>query len=557
MNDEKVQSPRRPPPAYSAGGIIDEGNQSVKCKYGVLDSQQQISSSSQDLYQQQEQRRSSPYELAVVDNKLNPVVSSAPLQTFEEAFPAENNNKPRWKDWPFAVFFLLIVCGFIAVAGLVLRAWAQTYSSNGRGIYSDYNTGTMNTNAAILLVFVGVIACSMGIGSIALCRSVPDFFIHFGMTMSVLSGLGSSIMYLSLKFWSAGIVYLISVLLTLFALWGMHFKLPLSVEILKTVVFATQSCPQVLIVSLCGTITATAFAMLFSAVIVSTYIKFDPKSTNKGCEVSGGDCSKATLLGLLVFIFFCGYYISEVIRNVIHCTVSGIIGNWYYMSKSNQRLTKRPARGALKRALTYSLGSICFGSLIIPVIETVRVVLNKIKRLFVRKEHGRIMSRFAFRTVSYLLDSMRWFNRYFNHYAYSFISLFGKPYSSAASQVWSLLADRGVDVVIDDNLINFALGLHTMFASYIASLFCFLYLRFTKPAYNATGAYHPPLVAYSFLIAMQISNIANEAMRAATSTFFVALSKDPEVIRASHPETFKKILAAYPDVLGKLSNQKG
>lgn len=556
MSDERVQSPRRPPPAYYAGGIIAEGNQSIQSKSEVLDSQQQISPSSQYIHQQHEQMADSYGELAV-DNKLRPVDSSAPMMSFEEAFPAENNNGSRWKDWPFAVFFLLVVCGFIAVAGLTLRAWAQTYSSNGSGIYSDYNTGTMNTNAAILLVFVGVIACSMGIGSIALCRSFPDFFIHFGMIMSIASGLGSSIMYLSLKYWSAGIVYIISILLTLVGLWGMQFKLPLSVEILKTVVFATQACPQVLIVSLCGTITATAFAMLFSAVIVSTYIKFDPKSTNKGCEVSGGDCSKATLVGLLVFIFFSGYFISEVLRNVIHCTVSGIVGNWYYMSKSNQSNTRRPARGALKRALTNSLGSICLGSLIVPVIETIRVVLNKIKRLFVRKEKGRVIFRLAFRLTNFLLASMGWFYKYFNHYAYSFISLFGKPYSSAASEVWSLLADKGVNVVIDDNLINFALGLHTMFASYIASLFTFLYLRFTKPAYNATGAYHPPLVAYSFLIAMQISNIANEAMRAATSTFFVALSKDPDVIRASHPETFKKILAAYPDVLGKLNQQKG
>ena len=31
--------------------------------------------------------------------------------------------------------------------------------------------------------------------------------------------------------------------------------------------------------------------MLFSVVIVATYIKFDPKSSNEGCNVSGGGCS--------------------------------------------------------------------------------------------------------------------------------------------------------------------------------------------------------------------------------------------------------------------------
>lgn len=530
---EKYSRPAQPPPSYAPQRQQD---------------QQQPEQQQQQPDQDYQFRQDQYYN-------LNSKSDGAPIGSFEESFPTENDNKFRLNDWPFTIFFLLTVCGFIAIAGITLRAWANTYSLTGSGIYDGQNTGTLNTNSAVLLVFSCVIALIFSMLGLVLMRASPKWFIYCGMVFNIISGLGTAIAYLSMRYWSAGIVFLVFTLITAWCYWGMRSRIPLSVAILKTVVDVMKRLPQVYFISFLGSILASAFAMLFSAVIVATYMKYDPSQTNGTCAQGGGSCTKSKLIGILVLVFFCGYYISEVLRNVIHCTVSGVYGCWYYMSKSDQGMPRWPSFGSLKRALTVSFGSICFGSLIVSLIETAKTVFNLLRNGQITNVSDSAWAQCLFIVIDWIIGFLEWLARYFNHYAYCFIALYGKPYLRAAKETWYMLREKGMDALINDNLINIALGFFSLFASYMAALFAFLYLRFTSPSYNSGGGFNAPLMAFSFVIALQICNIANETVRSGTATFFVALGNDPEVFRVSYPQRFDEIFRAYPDVLKKLSHQ--
>ena len=65
----------------------------------------------------------------------------------------------------------------------------------------------------------------------------------------------------------------------------------------------------------------------------------------------------------------------EVVKYVVHCTTSGVTAAWYYTPDSHN-----PTLGSLKRALTTSFGSICFGALLISVIKTLRAILRNAAR---------------------------------------------------------------------------------------------------------------------------------------------------------------------------------
>lgn len=486
---------------------------------------------------------------------LQSTTEGAPIKnSYDEEFPVEKKN--RFNDWPFTIFFILTCCAFIVIASITLRAWSQNYGSYGSGIYNSTNIGTLNSNSAILLVFVCIIALFFAVSGLILCRFYPKFFIIAGMIVNIISGLATAIMYLSLRYWSAGIVFLIFTVFTAFCYYSMRHRIPLAVTILKIIVDAMKKCPQTLIVSVLGTIFAAAFSFLFSIVIVATYMKYDPKINNPGCSTSGGNCSNSKLIGILFLVFFCGYYISEVIRNVIHSTVSGIFGCWYYMSKSDQGMPKWPAFGSFKRAMTTSFGSICFGSLIVTIIETFRQLINLLKQSIAQNnDFGAAMTRIIFFILDYIVGFIQWLARYFNHYAYSSIALYGKPYLRAAKETWYMFREKGIDALINDNLINTALGFYAMFVSYITAMFAFLYLRYTSPGYNNSGAFNAPLIAYSFVISLQLCNIASEVIRSGTATFFIALGNDPEVFQMSYPERFDQIFKNYPQVLQKLSHQ--
>lgn len=485
---------------------------------------------------------------------LNSKTDGAPIGSFNDAFPVEEEKKKfKLNDWPFIIVFLLTVCAFIAISSISLRAWARNYSATGSGIYTSVDTGTMNTNSAILLVFSCIIAIFFSLLGITLCRFYPKFFIYCGMIFNIVAALGTAIMYMSLHYWSAGIVFLIFTLITAWCYWGMRSRIPFSVAILKTVIDAMKGHPQTVLVSILGAIVSGAFGVLFSLVVVATYIKYDPSSNNPGCDISGGSCSHAKLIGVLVVLFFCGYYITEVIRNVIHTTVSGIFGSWYYMSKSDQGMPRWPAFGAFKRAMTYSFGSICFGSLIVALIETFRQTLRLIRQSGTFSDNGN-WSAILFIFIDWIIGFLQWMAQYFNHYAYSFIALYGKPYLRAAKETWYMIREKGIDALINDCLVNVALGFYMLCASYMATLFAFLYLRFTTPGYNSNGDFNAPLMAFSFVIAMQICNITCEVIRSGVSTFFISLGNDPEIFHLSYPDRFDEIFRAYPEVVNKLGH---
>lgn len=556
MEESKYERPEMPPPIQPAhtNSSDDDYKLNEQATFGNVSGQTAVPGGTTNTVPEYPSSPQRQYEFEQHPHyDLSGTGEGAPITTFEEAFPQEK--KSRFNDWPFAIFFMLTCCAFIVIASITLRAWSQNYSQTGHGIYNNVTTGTMNTNSAILMVFSCVIALVLALLGIVLCRLYPKFFIIFGMIFSIISGLATAIMYLSLRYWSAGIVFLIFTLFTAFCFYTWRHRIPLAVAILKTVIDGMKACPQTLTVSICGSIVAGAFATLFSMVIVATYMKYDPEPNNPGCSTSGGGCSHAKLVGLLVLVFFCGYYISEVIRNVIHSIVSGIYGCWYYMSKSDQGMPKWPACGSFKRAMTSSFGSICFGSLIVSLIETFRQVLNLIRQGVVTGQNFGNFTQIIFWIIDAFIGFLQWMAKYFNHYAYSYIALYGKPYLRAAKETWYMIREKGIDALINDNLVNTALAFYSLFVSYIAALFAFLYLRFTSPSYNSTGDFNAPLIAFSFVIALQIANITCEVIRSGTATFFIALGNDPEVFQASYPERFDEIFKAYPQVLNKLRHQ--
>jgi hypothetical protein len=142
---------------------------------------------------------------------------------------------------------------------------------------------------------------------------------------------------------------------------------------LQTVIDVSKNYGHVFIVSLVGGLVATVFGAWFSVTLVSIYAKYSPGSP--ACNVTGGTCSNGKLIGLLVFVTFAAYWISEVIKNIIHVTISGVYGSWYFCSNKPGGFPKGATRGAFKRAMTYSFGSISFGSLLVAIIQFLRLVL--------------------------------------------------------------------------------------------------------------------------------------------------------------------------------------
>lgn len=85
-----------------------------------------------------------------------------------------------------------------------------------------------------------------------------------------------------------------------------------------------------------------------------------------------------------------------------------------------------------------------------------------------------------------------------------------------------------------------------MFVAYACALLAYLYLRFTDPPYNSGGNYTPVIMAFAFLIGLQIAHIFTTPLSSGIDTIFVATAWDPQIMPKEHPEFYNELIRVFP-----------
>jgi len=475
---------------------------------------------------------------------------------FNQAFRIE---KPRWNDlWAGILVrtlsfhsgkhslipsqFLIVFFGFAAVSGISLNGYASTKGFNGGGIYGSSNDFGLTTNTIVLFAFCLVVAIVLSYGYVSLARVFTKQFIWITGILNIVFGLVTAIYMLSRKYYSGGVVFLLFSIFAIICFVSWIPRIPFSVVMLQTSIDVSKSYGHVYLVSFLGGLLATAFGAWYSVTLVAVYIKYEP-GANPACSTGAGSCSSATVIGLLVFITFAMYWVSEVLKNTIHTTISGVYGSWYFCVRNPPH---GATRGALRRSLTYSFGSISLGSLIVAIINCLRQACSVAQQS--SAQDGNILGSVLFCVLGCLISVLDWVATFINRYAFSYISLYGKPYFAAAKATWGMMRDRGLDALVNECLVGPVLTLGATFVAYVCALLAYLYVIFTSPAYNSQGQYTAVIVAFAFLIGLQIANIFTTPLASGIDTIFVSAAFDPEVMIRDHPDLYDRMIAAYPHV---------
>ncbi|KAK5001496.1 putative choline transporter, neither null mutation nor overexpression affects choline transport, partial [Elasticomyces elasticus] len=456
--------------------------------------------------------------------------------SFDQAFKVE---KPKWNDLWCGILFLLVCGGFVAVSGIAIQGYASTKGFNGGGgIYGSRNRFGLDTNTLVLFVFCLAVALVLSYAYIWLARVFTKQFIWITGILHIIFGFVTAIYMLSRRYWSGGIVFLIFAIFTLICFISWIPRIPFSVLMLQTSIDVSKKHGHVYLVSLIGGLLATAFGAWFSVTLVAVYAHYEP-GNNPACRSgAGGGCSSAKVIGLVVFITFAAYWITEWLKNTIHVTISGVYGSWYFCSNN---FPKGATRGAARRALTVSFGSISFGSLVVAIINMLRQACSIARQQSAGS--GNMATDIAFCLLQCLIGLLDWAVQFVNRYAFSYIALYGKSYLAAAKDTWKMITQRGIDALINECLIGPVLTMGATFVAYTCALLAYLYLIFTAPAYNHDGGFTPVVLAFAFLIGLQICNVFTVPISSGLDTIFVAAAWDPEVLMRDHAELYAKMVA--------------
>jgi hypothetical protein len=301
---------------------------------------------------------------------------------------------------------------------------------------------------------------------------------------------------------------------------------------------------SVYVVAFTALLLQAALSVWFTFTAIATYNKWTPG--NPSCT-NGSSCSSGKVAGLVFYETFSFLWTSQVIGNVALATLAGgPYGSWYYFGpREAGNMPPHPTRSAFVRASTLSLGSIAFGSLIVTILELIRLILRAVRD---NAEGDNPVAAILACCAECIIGCIEGLVQWFNRYAYIEIALYGKAYIPAAKDTWKLLIDRGLDALVNDSLVGITMQWGSYIVGIVCSLFAYIYLRYTDPAYNNSGQYTPAVVLFAFLIGAQCMLTLASAIEAGVSTIFVGLGEDPQVLAQRAPELFGMIAQTYPHV---------
>jgi len=243
-------------------------------------------------------------------------------------------------------------------------------------------------------------------------------------------------------------------------------------------------------------------------------------------EVSTVDPKTKLYLVLLVLSF---YWTQQVFGNVLHTTVAGVVGSWYFSGEGvNGCFCGTVVWTSALRTLTYSFGSVCCGSLLVALVSTLRFLVN------MRDDRSTsAVGSVLFCILDCILAIFEAALEYFNKWAFVYVGLYGYPYVTAGKKVTTLFQQRGWSVIINDQLVARALN----FTSLTVALLCgtVQYLFFHDVWFFAFG----------FAFGLFFSYTTMSVLDSAVSTIVVCFAEAPEELEISHEDHSRAMKDAW------------
>jgi hypothetical protein len=165
----------------------------------------------------------------------------------------------------------------------------------------------------------------------------------------------------------------ISFLWTAFYTCNVWKRIPFAAANLSTAMEAVHANYGITIVSFVSLIETTMFPIVWIMAFVWVYTNC---STTTTCDDSG--CETHSNLGMWVFWLFLLslYWTTQVIKNMLHTTVAGVVGTWWFAPSDAASCCSKALLDSLFRTSTYSLGSICFGSLVVALVQVLQFMIH-------------------------------------------------------------------------------------------------------------------------------------------------------------------------------------
>ncbi|KAI8081408.1 plasma-membrane choline transporter-domain-containing protein [Halteromyces radiatus] len=475
----------------------------------------------------QQQQQQQPY--GQYANNVNQAEQQYNMLPFEKESDQPKQGIRAWRDLWALILWILNLGAFIGVSVLALQVYRQNHAVTTGGVASStqYSGLTFDTSTFKIFGLAAVVGFGISLLYLVLVNAIPKQMIYITFIASIIIYFGVTIYYFTQHYYSAAIVFLIFAVLYLFTFFWWRSRIPFATAMLASTIGVMKRHPSTVVIGIVTLIIQTAFSMWFILTVVGIYERYYSTTSNN-----------ASLNLAMVFLVFSYYWTSQVISYVSYVTLAGIYASVYFNTGPH------PSLPSLRRAVTTSFGSICFGSLLIALVEFLRYFIS-----IARSSTDNPIFSFLLCIVDCLVGCFQGFFEWFNNYAFSGVAIYGKSYIQSAKRTWTIIKDRGIEAIINDNLINNVLFLGGLVVGVLCSLLGFIYLKVSQPAFNQYGNMTPVVVMMCFIVGISMFSTVAMVISSGVSTTFVCLAEDPQALQRTQPELFEKIRQTWPRVV--------
>lgn len=323
---------------------------------------------------------------------------------------------------------------------------------------------------------------------------------------------------------------LVCLLLTVIYARAVWHRVPFAASNLLSALTAVQANGGIVLVSLGTTVVVALWTMIWVLSFVGIYMH------SFYCQE--GICSTHTNGLVFVLLLFSFYWTTEVARNVMHVTTAGTVGTWWFAPDDACTYCSPAITDSLRRATTYSLGSICFGSLLTAILQVLHQICHDLRRRGQGNAIILCVVEFLFRVLESLVS-------YFNKWAYIYIGLYGYDYVTSGQKVLALFRERGWTTLINDHLVTRALSLVSFMIAALTGCVGMALATFTK----WTSDFGDSSLLLSFLLpficGLALSVILLSVVASAVDTVIVSFAESPLEFERNHPGLYAQTVRAW------------
>ncbi|XP_073792214.1 choline transporter-like protein 2 isoform X3 [Danio rerio] len=183
-----------------------------------------------------------------------------------------------------------------------------------------------------------------------------------------------------------------------------------------------------------------------------------------------------------VFLFF---WCANFVTALGQMTLAGAFASYYWAFDKSKDMPAFPLCASLGRSLRYHTGSLAFGSLLLAIVQVIRVLLEYIDHKLKGAENK--FAKFLLCCLKCCFWCLEKFIKFINRNAYIMVAIYGKNFCRSARDAFFLLMRNVVRVVVLDKVTDFILFLGKLLIVGLVGIFAFFFFSGQTDAFKGTA----------------------------------------------------------------------